>query len=195
MAEVSTTIPLVNRLRTYTGIGADPNRNDTPVPRGELRCAAHDASIAAVGAGDTQVVFIDCLPPVNFAYVLASVSIAVKPASAAHANNFLNVANGYLANSDSSALATYEDYFALTSPGKSYDAFTGGALKVFQPVDLPGTVLLQRNDSDRSARVWFGMENDTANDVAYLLTFLSRFYVYDLEQAHHYGINTPILTR
>ncbi len=192
MAVVTTTITPALRYFPYSGL-PDSYKERSPFPRGELTFVADTEAIALTGAGDNQNLRIRCTLPQGFAYVLADLAFDVFAAVAGDANNFPVNATAFIVDSSVAGQdRTYRTDFSMISESSSLTP--GNLIKTYRPVNQGGKVI--RCAPGQTGEMRLDAFNLTANDGAYTLhTFFARFLQYDIEQAHHYQVNSPVPTR
>lgn len=163
-------------------------RDHTSVPFRELRYQALQ-TIAAPAAGDTQLVDIVCNTVPGNAYSLLEARVMMFATSTA-------------ANWDDNAFALFRS--APTSPEEYYyqqlhsvGAFRGFSLaanmKIWELEHVTGAIL--RPDIGQAVSLFIELVNDTADDVAYSLSFAARMLEYSIPQSFIAAANSPIPIR
>lgn len=187
-----TTAP-VSVIQTQLFAGYKHGSNDA---RAEVRAVGNAIAVAATGAGDNQLVSIIINPPANFAYALVDFNLTMV-ADTGTTYSFPLSGSCVMQDAAATAAASYitplqipagpellGDAADTTRPGRTYTLQDG-----YRGVVIPIA-------SDGQVEFNFRIYNDTANDVAYHISnYVARFLQYDINQAHHVRVNSPIPTR
>lgn len=164
------------------------------VPRQELRFSILNGVVDAPAmATDTQTVEIICRVPRNYAYVLAEVHLAISGQDA------FGWASSAFATMDDGSAASDRTYVAPmegVSNGFTWN-LVGGSAKTRKAWDWPcllkGTVIPNPGSIDTGLNVHAGNASGSASLIS--LGFYARILMYDIEQAHHFAVNTPTPVR
>jgi len=171
----------------FEGI-SDAASDTTAVPRQELFYTQSGENILSPPAGDSQSVELTFRLPFGFAYVITDVNFSIFGADA---GDWSGQANGYIAN-DTPAQADIIAHFG----GWTFGSPVGDGGLVFRTYsfqELPSWVFIpQSNDG---ALVRFITSSNQIDGGTVGLQFVARFLQYDVSQAHHFAVNTPIPTR
>lgn len=160
------------------------------MPRSEIIYAGENEIVTLGGVGDEQRLDITCDLPQNFSYALAEL----------HAD--ISTAGGTTNTWDVDAIAFIVD---ATGPDRtvnvSMPVTAGGVVddivlprRVYK-LENPMKAVLVPPPNSTGAKLGITFNNDVQGAVGALVTFFIRFYQYDIEQAHHYAVNTPNLIR
>ncbi len=149
-----------------------------------------DFDVAATGAGDTSRVIISCVLPQNFSYVMCDTALSLRPISAG-TNNYDNQVNVNVTDSDGGTDRTWSWRTVLASDGEVINNTLHW--KYWRPLNLPTMTILTAPGQQASATLV--AMNETANDVAYKGNLVVRFLAFDVNQVHHWAVNTPQLVR
>lgn len=191
MAVTTTTKDLGGRFQPFIGY-PDPTQQRTSAPRGELTFTnVGDTVITAGGAGNEQDLTVICRLPIGFAYALSQVNISVSAAG----NTWDPIMIGLQTNSDSNR--TYNQFFEGVSAGNALTA-QAGEVKVYKFDDLPKQLIAQAiPDSSQGERPFalFEVQNATQDAAVGTTNIYIRYFVYDIEQWHHFAANEAIQTR
>lgn len=186
MAVITTTKDLAGIFQPYIGY-PDETQQRTSAPRGEIVFAnVGDTVITASGAGDTQTLTIICRLPIGFAYGLSQIFISIGAVS----NTWNDEITGHLANQDT--LRTYNALFGGFTRGITENA------KLYNFPTLPKQLISQATPSGSQSERPFMLINclnETEQQAVGTLNFYARFFVYDINQYHHFAANEAIQTR
>lgn len=188
MATTTTNLTPAAELFGFTGLpGALQERS--AVPRQEVIFNIIDGDITVAAGGADQDLSITCNLPVNFSYALMEVHLAINGADAADWGN--------------SALAIWTDgdatdrtiacLFEGTSKGVAGTSSSSfGALsRQYTFADKPTVILLPANEPKLVLKV----ANSTIDGAAMNTHFMARMLMFDIDQAHHWEVNTPMPIR
>ncbi len=170
----------------FTGFEKGPSRISSPYPRGQVTFSNASVAITVAGAGEDQLWRINMVLPIGYAYVLVEVHFQIQGALADLAgwdtvfNGEINLTNPVRAIPfDGVSLG---DTFATTLLDR----------RIFTFPDLPKDIIIS---DDGTAQAGFRVGNHTTDDAAMTGIIFGRFLQYDVEQAHHYLVQTPQLIR
>jgi len=187
MATVTTTLTPDPRLFLYEGM-PDAARQSSVAPVGEVEFIVHDESIASVGAGDNQAIDITCECPVNYAYALLDLSASISGVPTGNTNNWSTALTAFVSDSGF-ADRTFEWYLCMDNHGVSTNA-TNKQFRAYCPQRLPSIVV-----AGIQPQLQIQSFNTTAADSGYNLNLYARFLQFNVNQQHHFEVNTPIPTR
>lgn len=161
------------------------------VPRAEIVYTGLNQVITAGGVGNTQRVAIACAFPRNFSYGLAEVHVSI------------NVATGQTMSWNLNGVCIVVD--ASTADGRTLSiplpmlangiADAGNKPQVLYNLDADLKTVVVPQPNTTGAQLSFGSDNPVENAPEATMNFFIRLYQYDIEQAHHYAVNTPTLVR
>ncbi len=189
MAIVRTTITPAAQLFSYSGLNL--NQANDYSPRGEVRFNFDGEAIALTGAGDNQQVFVDLRLPFNFAYIMSDGFVALDGPDAS-VNNFGLVAHASFNNAAGGTI-TQSIPLQWTSAGDVVITTAAKERKTYVNT-LAATGVLVPEPGDQNALFW-QITNGTANDAAYAAKGYFRFLQFDISQAYHFRVNSPVPVR
>lgn len=190
MADITTTFSITPQLLGFSGLD-EAMRNNSQVPRQEVIYNVLDGDIPLTGVGDNQIISITTALPSGYAYVLAEVSMMLSAASGT-TNGFADTFAGFVVDGVSGR--NFQRFFEMTAPGLIIAGpQTALPARCYSPRNLPQVVILP--PEGEVSLMALLIKNATAGDVAYKLNFFARFLMYDVNQAHHWAVNTPTLVR
>lgn len=190
MATTLTALTATQTIIPYVG-GANIDFQLTGIPRAEMIFSLSDAVITIAGSGEDQAVVITCTLPTQFAYVFAECSVL----------NFQI--------EDATDIADWDDICVcrIRNQGKnawkySFDMFSRGVYQTstvnfdrsyhlannhpLQKVIVPGT----------SCNLTLQFFNPVIDGKAGIIQgFFCRFWVFDVNQAQQWPVNTPVPVR
>ena len=172
----------------YRGI-SDVARDDSPIPRGELRY--YGAALSLTDGDVTGQFFnIKLTLPRNFAYALAELSLTTIGST----NEFRTRGYGSI-NNGVSAARDLNYYWSIESPGNVATG-TGAELKVFTSGLGAPRVIARAAAPGEDITLICTVRNDGVNPTG-MSVGASNFWLlqFDIEQVTHYAFNTPILVR
>lgn len=192
MATITTSLTPSPRFFPYQGI-SDPNRDQSVVPRGELVFSGQREAITDGGVGNDQLLAINCQLPQNFSYVLTDVGLTIEMVDVG--DTCLWDETVQLTALDAQTVANR--FLTTPYPGISTGNFLelegAAGRQVYAFNSLPRFVILPPAGDNASVLISAG--NPTLNDNSSTATFLVRVLMYDISQAYHYEVNTPIPVR
>ncbi len=170
----------------FTGLEKGPSRIASPYPRGQVTFSTPSVAITVAAGGADQAWRINMILPIGYAYVLVEVHLMIQGAIADLAG-WDTVFNGEI-NLTNPVRAIAFDGISLG------DTFSTSALdrRVFTFPDLPKDIIIS---DDGTAQAGFRIGDHTTDDGAMTGIVFGRFLQYDVEQAHHYLVQTPQLIR
>lgn len=166
-------------------------RRELVTPRAEIRNVIDGSSIAATGVGDNQMWTIVVNLPENYAYTLLDYSVSIR-GDTATANNWGQVQNVKLQNGNTDATSDYEYRLQAYNDGPEINGTELKYMRTFWLRSQPEMILVSTTNN---VKLRSSQYNTTANDQAYTIYCLVRWLQYDLSDAYHSDVNTPILTR
>lgn len=161
------------------------------VPRSELLFKEFGGdAITAGGVGNTQRSTIICNLPQNFAYAIAEIHISLR--TIAGTTNSWNKHAKVLYSDAQASERTFKVPLALQSQGVT-DTESDPTV-VYSLVRNVNSVLVPPTGTmGQSLNITFNNAVEDAPETT-LVAFI-RVYQFDIEQAHHYAVNTPQLVR
>ncbi len=189
MAIVRTTITPAAQLFSYSGMNL--NQANDYAPRGEVRFNFDGEAIALTGVGDNQQLFIDLRLPANFAYIMSDGFVALD-SEADGTNNFPNVAHASF-NDAAGGVITQSIPLQWTSAGAVIITSTSKERKTYVNDKAATGVLVPQIGAVDA--LFYQQTNTTANDAAYAAKGYFRFLQFDISQAYHFRVNSPVPVR
>jgi len=188
--------PIVNKFGFQGLSSAGAER--TAVPRQELFFIVEDGDVTAETAPDTVQTFVNCTLPFGFAYAITDITMSVfhdEP------DKWVNSASATIRDSNQAESRTYTAHLE----GRSTDdiPFPGGTpnnpdrtLKMWNWQTLPTWIIIPAEDSAAHISVTTAnVPGDPGGTALAELNFLCRVIQFDVSQAHHFEVNTPLLVR
>ncbi len=160
------------------------------VPRAEVIYSGILQVVAASGVGDTQRLDITCELPQNFSYAMAECHIDITTA-AGTLNTWNDDGILFLVDANNPARSIF-----VSSPLHSQGVIDTEMTPkhVYNLENIMKGVLVPPPNSI-GAKVGLTFNNTTEGSVAATTSFYIRLYQFDIEQAHHFAVNTPDLIR
>lgn len=164
----------------------------TDIPRQEVIYSIVNGDIASGGGGDAQSVAIDCALPDGYAYAMSECWMSI---SGEDAEDWDPVAFSLFTDGEGS-----DRTLAITPEGISH-GFSGNDTGTFGPTvrtynwPIVPKVLVLPVTKGGGVTYRVKTANQTVNDTEMNLHFFARFWMYDIEQAHEYGVNVPTPVR
>lgn len=173
-------------LKKFAIIGLSAGQDRSSVPRSELIFTVSSGPILIEAGGSNQEVNITVVLDAGFSYSIQEAYASIKSVDGGDwaANGFVIVNTGALLGTT----------VRIELESELSTAFVDGANtnRGYQWRNFPGNLLMP---SDTGASATFKLGNQSIDGAAATLQFMCRVIQYDIEQAHHYQVNTPILTR
>lgn len=188
MATTLTSIIPTPELFGFTGL-PNPLQEQSVIPRQEVLFNVVDETVTVAAAGEDQSVDILCLLPVNFAYALSGIFMSITGTDAA-AWDPVSLAiwtDGDAINRKLVATIGGLSLGTCSNPSTSF----GPLARAYNFEPLPQVLLLPRDE--QRLRVKVG--NVSIDGAAMKVNFMARMLMYDISQAHHHAVNTPIPVR
>lgn len=191
MATVTTNITPTVRPFAFEGEGILAPGSD--IPRRELRCTVLDVAVAATGAGDNQ--YVNCVLnlPAGQCYALADFFFALQCDTAGATNNFGTSVQ--LSFSNDAAAGDVRWQGEAHAQAKAVLDSAGAIEKyLYMLHDFPKTLMVPK-DGDSQVTLSLNIYNTQANDGGYVANGLFRVLEYEVENAHYWPVNRPVLVR
>ncbi len=192
MAIVALTLPYTQTIFPFQGLSEVP-RERSDVPRSELICQLQGAAVASGGVGDSTHLSLTASLGQNFSYVMVDFYLGIFGQTAAASVDYEDLASMNLNNAVS---GIGRDYAMLSSPFSRGEQNFGGTnvrMKTYQLDRYENIVVLA--PPSRQAGLTVSIFNPTLDDQDYSVNSMVRFLVYDVNQTHHYQVNTPVVVR
>lgn len=157
-------------------------------PMGEIIFASGNQDIALTGVGDNQFLNLTCNPPQNFAYVMMEASLRIRVDNTGDTNNFNTIAQTNWR--DNNKMSSFNQRM---DAGAVFDNAGFEELTFVHAGNLP-TIMAVPNSGEQTSWIMTCF-NSTANDVAYVAVGFVRMLQFDLQQAHDWRSNVPLLVR
>lgn len=185
MAIITTTLNRNAEVVPFTGL-SQRGLDRSAVPRADVVYNGLNLAVPAPGAGNSSNLVIRCDLPNNFAYSIAEAHILLFSSTG---NTWAALGSLAINNADPT---TSQISMEVLSNGVSDAA--GFSRQVWMPIGLSNTLIRSAPDAS-GPNIQFILDNPNLNHVAATCSFFVRVYQYDIEQAHHYAVNTPTLIR
>jgi len=168
----------------FSGVPGDQMAG-SPIPRSEVVFNLVEVAVTAGGA-EGQTVTFTMQPPLNYAYVLVDLFCAINAATRADALDWSNSVLGTVISGGPDGLTEVAriNGWALSA----VDTF-----RVYQFDVLPKRLFVPNTNSLSIASLV--LDNPVVGGAAAAISVFARFMQYDIDQQHHYQVNTPTLTR
>jgi len=173
-------------LKKFALVGLPIGQDRSPVPRSELIFTVSSGAILIATGGNDQEVNITVVLDTGFSYSIQECYASIKSVDAADWQD-----NGFVIVNTGALLGTT---VRIELESELSTAFVDGANvnRGYQWRNFPGNLLMP---SDTGASATFKLGNQVIDGAAATLQFMCRVLQYDIEQAHHYQVNTPTLIR
>lgn len=188
MATITTALAPLPTPVAYIGPAPSQELWQTPIPRGEIDFIEQTAAVTISGAGDNQLLQIQCGIPRGFGYVLMDAymtmqNIDVDAWSAATRFRIL----------DSAATPTWRvnQRFEAGSVINTGTLFFHRTWQLVAPAWQKVIICDKGDDGQLLVQVM----NLTLDQAAGSVDFLARFLQFDLNQAYRWSVNTPFPVR
>ncbi len=189
MAVTQTSLSPTPMVFPFLGLG-QLGLDRSNVPRSEIVYSGEAVVVTAGMVGEEQRLDITCELPQNFSYALAEFHCDIA------------TAGGTTNSWDADAIAFMVD--AVGTDRTINVSMPITAEGIVDDVVLPRRVYNLQNPmravlvpppNTIGAKLGATFNNDVQAAVQAAVTFYIRFYQFDIEQAHHYSVNTPTLIR
>lgn len=189
MAVVTSTVLLTESSVPY--IGAAPTRDQWPtnIPRSEKIFTAINAAVTVAAGGDTQAIVMNQVLAEGFAYVMLEGAVQLSGADVADWNTAI-----FATLDDTTANPRFRDIYQVDRGGVSSVGGGGAALSTCYRCTSCPTKMLIPSTSPGGQNRWV-LENIVPDGVAMTVICFFRFLVFDLNQAYHWAVNTPLPVR
>lgn len=191
MATITTSLAPNPRRFGFTNLPT-LSQEESPVPIAELVFTTQFSAVTLSGVGDDQLVKLTCNLPVGFTYVLIDCRMDLQVANDSDMADWDTIAYGLISTAASGS--QYRSPFQGISRGL-ISALDGGLppRSMFQFVSLPSQVIIPSGQAE--ATIVVTIANAVQNSSAGFFTSFVRVLQYNVSQAHHYQVNTPIPVR
>lgn len=186
MSIINTTFTPAARLNSFTGIGDLPRQQRSAIPRGEVFFIINGGDVTKGEVGDTQRSRIDCTLPRNFAYALVGIHLNLYGVDI---TDWETIANSYISND----IADFDVNVPIVgvSPGPAVASGAGAMTYQFESFKA---IIVPRG-ADATPNLHIDISNYVTDGTAMITSIYARFLQYDIEQANHWEVNLPQLTR
>lgn len=183
------------QLFPYEGIGPII-RAQSAVPRAEVWFNVIAGVVPVSEADEDRRVSVTCVLPRNYAYAIAETSMRMANDTVDTANTWDDACEFSMQNVDSaSETITQRSFAAGESPGQYFKLIGFGGHKVWYFRNLTDKIFRSPVGSQTNIRSITHITDETLAGVVATFEFAARFYQYDVRQANHYAVNSPILIR
>lgn len=145
--------------------------------------------IVVAGAGEDQQVKITCTLPRGWAYVFVEATMRLTNVDIA---DWDDCASSEMQDSTSGPVH-FIAHMTMCNDGSIAHASTTQPIKTYHVVNPINKVILCNGDGD--GRLRFIIMNTTIDGAAGQVDCYARFLRFEMNQAHHYAVNTPVSTR
>lgn len=181
----------------FSYIGLPPDSDVTsPIPKAEINFIINAGVVTAAASGEDQEYMIHCALAPGYAYVLMNVNMYILAASVADSADWEDNANAWTSNAN--VHGGQPDFVGRYLSGLRLEGITtnpgnGLGLKTYQVGNVTNNIILPLRGYPGALHI--SNINDTIDGGALTMYFVARFLEFDLQQAHHWAINTPWPTR
>lgn len=188
--------PEVNKFG-FQGLSS-AGQERSSVPRQELFFIIEDAIIALADPPDGTQVFINCTLPFGFSYAITDITMSIFHDK----EDDWVLAGGATVRDSNQEDRTYLTHYEGQSTGEF--AFPGGVpnnpdrvLQIWNWDNLPTWIIIPGQDSTGSeiSITTSTVDEDPGGVAEGTLNCLVRVIQFDIAQAHHFEVNTPLLVR
>lgn len=163
----------------------------TPIPMAELNFVSVGGTLTEAAAGQDQCAIIACNLPKGYAYIFAGAEMDIQEAEAGDIADWNLDWRSYLLNTGTAGGEQWLAGIKMTGDrAYNFSATLQGRIFKAQPISK---VVIPVYDTDALYQVQ-GC-NVTIDGGPMTLYFLATFLQFDLNQAHHWAMNTPIPVR
>lgn len=189
MATITTAIIPPAIFLPYIGPDNTMDTWQSSIPRGEILFRVDDDAVLISGVGDNQLLTITASLPRGFAYVLAEANMKIQNADV---DAWQDGCQFRL--QDSIAAARWNSNSRFESGALVINNATAVFNKNYDLVRPPLQKLIVCDRGD-AGRLSVSCMNLTTNQAAGTVTFLARFYQFDLNQAFFWAVNMAFPVR
>ncbi len=183
----------------YTGYGGvpDTNRDVSYIPRGHLTAHIFGGVVPLSGIGDNQLVRIDAVLPINYAYAIVDLQVSIV-ADSGLTMGFMDSGLCRWENVSSGGSRDIVIDFELQG-GNDVTMGTGPTVaRAYGPVggskEIFNSILVSHVNGLGPALLT-QFFNLTANDIAYSVQYYAKFLQFDVLQVSNWEVNAPLPTR
>jgi len=193
MGTISTIVNPEPRIFGFSGL-ADAQLENSEVPRAEV-VYAEDFTIEAGTVTDDQAVFITCILPQNFAWVVVDLHFSVITSDKPNGQTvgWDSPANFVFADGPSPTMRTIQIPGIGRVEGISMGTESNSSIIPYWFENIPKMVLVPK--PGQAAQLSVRVANREQDRPECSGSFAARFMMYDIAQAHHFYVNTPALVR
>lgn len=174
-------------LKSFPYIGIGPAAQVmSPIPSAEVTFSIISGAITVAAAGEDQSIFINCLLPRSFCYVLIECSMRI---SGIDADAWDQEAFADLQDSSSSPV----DVIPVRMVNLQLSHNTSISKARTYVASPPSKVVVPLAIDDAKFSIY--VQNTTIDDAVGSLRFFARFIRLDRNQAQFWQVNTPVLIR
>lgn len=161
----------------------------TFIPKSEVLFSLSAGTIVVAGAGEDQQVRVTCNLPRGWAYVFLEATLRITNADVA---DWDDCASSEMKDNDSGTVNFITHMTMCTGAGIAH-ASTTQPIKTYHVMNPINKVFLCNGAGD--GRLRFVLHNLVIDGAAGTCDAYARFLRFELNQAHHYAVNTPVSVR
>lgn len=192
MALITTTLTPVVNVFPYSGI-PELLQNKSDFARSEILFTILNGVVPATAAGNNSFVQAACTLPVNFAYSLSDLFLAVHSEDAG-TNNYSPIA--VIFASDDGVAGTMRSWqIFLPNKSEAVGEFSGALQETLTYCITCMPTMVMRAQEGRQIRLWINLYNSSLEDEAYTVNLYARFQQFDINQVHSAQLNTQLPVR
>lgn len=189
MATTTTTFTPAYNRQAYIGFGFQGSL-ETPIPQAELNFIIYGETVTEAAAGLDQAIIVNCDLPAGYAYISRGVNVLLEDQEVGDIADWDTDWRAFAVNS------------LVASPSRWLSGIPlEGGLSWFHSATLSGRTfkadafpkLINCNDGPGLLRG--GLINPTIDGGPMALYWVASFLEFDLNQARHWAVNTPIPVR
>jgi len=188
--------PIINKFG-FQGLSS-AGQERSAVPRQELFYVVEEEDITSESAPDGKQVFMNCTLPFGFSYAITDITMSIFHDIA---DDWKTAAIATVRDSNVAESRTYLTHYDAESAGAVQ--FPGGVpnnpdrvLNAWTWKKFPSWIIIPQEDSLAHITLTTSTEEgDPGGFLGGTFNALVRVIQFDVSQAHHYEVNTPLLVR
>jgi len=161
----------------------------TGVPRGEISFSEPDGDITVAAAAEFQRLDVRCCLPIGYAYVFREMHLSL---SGADSNDWSLFGHGTFGDAETAGIRENSMLFEFASRGVI--PIETNPRITYSYVNLPKQVVLPVSNAEGPIAI-LSIINPVADGTLMKFIFSARFLQFDIEQANHYAVNSPLPVR
>lgn len=190
MATTATTLTPDYIREPFIGLPPQLSTLQSPIPQAELSFVTFQGSVTAAASTEDQLLTINCVLPTGYAYIFQGASLLLEETEAGDLAAWDQDFGTFLRNTNVAGPRRWLAGLKFAG-GELYDRTAALKARIFVCPGYNKLIRATNGDGLFSA----AGRNVTIDEGAVTVYFVANFLEFDLNQARHWAVNTPIPVR